>query len=268
MRRRLPRQSDVRNAPGPSRSSRLRKQVHQTRATLRVPRQHRERLRLGDPDQLPGLGPVADVVAVAVDEQVRRRAVHELEPLLGHGLPVLGGHALAHDPAGDRDELVVDVGDALGVDAAADVGHLLRPPRGLDELVEVAHGSLLGRSPPACGVGSLLGRAQATWPATAVQVAGDDTLSPGESPRRPPGQFSIGVSRSGCPTRSTSRRRRPRRGRRRARARSRRPSPRRRRCSRRPPAGRSARRRRRHRRRPARSSSGDRNGPSPASSSR
>ncbi len=33
MRRRFPRQSDVRKAPGPSRSSRFRKHVHQTRAT-------------------------------------------------------------------------------------------------------------------------------------------------------------------------------------------------------------------------------------------
>src|SRR5207244_471622 len=103
---------------------------------------------------------------------------HRVERLLGHGLPVGGGDALAHDPARDRDELVVDVADALGVDAAADIRHLLRTPRGLDELVEVAHGSLLGRSPPACGVGSLLGRAQATSPATAVQVAGDDTPWP------------------------------------------------------------------------------------------
>ena len=35
IRLRLPRQSEVRKAPGFSRSSRLRKQVHQTRATLR-----------------------------------------------------------------------------------------------------------------------------------------------------------------------------------------------------------------------------------------
>ena len=36
----------------------------------------------------------------------------------GHRLPVLRRDALAHDPAGDRDELVVDVLDALGVDSS------------------------------------------------------------------------------------------------------------------------------------------------------
>ena len=36
-----------------------------------IPRQHLERLRLRDPDELPGFGAVADVVPVAVDEEVR-----------------------------------------------------------------------------------------------------------------------------------------------------------------------------------------------------
>ncbi len=104
---------------------------------LRVPRQGLERLRLGDADELGRLGPVADVVAVPVGEQVRGRAVDELEALLGHPLPVRSRHALAHDPAGHRGELVVDVGDALGVDAPTDVGHECVPTFRLDEALEI-----------------------------------------------------------------------------------------------------------------------------------
>ena len=48
---------------------------------LRVPGQRAERLRLGDADELGRLGAVADVLAVAVDEEVRGGAVDELEAL-------------------------------------------------------------------------------------------------------------------------------------------------------------------------------------------
>ena len=102
-----------------------------------VPRQHLERLRLGDPDELPRLRAVADVVAVPVREEVRRGAVDQLEALLGDALPVGRGNALPHDPAGYRGELVVDVGDALGVDPLPNVLHQLRTPIRPDEALQV-----------------------------------------------------------------------------------------------------------------------------------
>src|SRR5215472_11270536 len=83
---------------------------------LRVPRQLAERLDIRDPDELPRLGPVADVLPVAVGEQVGGGPVDELEAPPGDPLPVVGRHALAHDAAGDRHELIVDIADALGVD--------------------------------------------------------------------------------------------------------------------------------------------------------
>jgi hypothetical protein len=108
---------------------------------LRVPGERHERLGLRNADELGRLGPVADVVAVAVGEEVRRRPVDELEALRGHRLPVPGRDALPHDPAGDRDELVVDVLDPLGVDAPADVLHELVAALGADEAFEVGrHG--------------------------------------------------------------------------------------------------------------------------------
>src|SRR5947208_7997698 len=65
--------------------------VAETRAPhardLGVPRQRHERLRLRDADQLPGLRAIADVVAVPVREQVRRRPINELEALAGDALP-------------------------------------------------------------------------------------------------------------------------------------------------------------------------------------
>ncbi len=88
---------------------------------LAIPGQHLEGLGLGQADELGGLRAVADVVPVPVGEEVGGRAVDELESLRGHALPVRGGDALAHDPAGDRDELVVDVRHALGVDAPPDI---------------------------------------------------------------------------------------------------------------------------------------------------
>ena len=88
---------------------------------LAVPGEHLEGLGLGQAHELRGLGAVADVVPVPVGEEVGGRAVDELESLRGHALPVRGGDALAHDPARHRDELVVDVRHALGVDATPDL---------------------------------------------------------------------------------------------------------------------------------------------------
>src|SRR3546814_3103001 len=59
--------------------------------------------------QLRGLGPVADIVLVAVDEQVGGRPVDQLEAPLCDRFPVIGGNPLADHAASHRDELVVDV---------------------------------------------------------------------------------------------------------------------------------------------------------------
>jgi hypothetical protein len=48
-----------------------------------------------------------------------------------------GRDSLAHHPAGDGDELEVDEGDAVGLDAAADLLDLLLPAILFDEAFEV-----------------------------------------------------------------------------------------------------------------------------------
>ena len=104
-------------------SSRPRNRVHHTRAVFGSQGKHVERLGLGDAHQLACLGAVADVVAVAVREQVGRGPVDELESGAGDPLPVGGGDALAHDAPRHRDELVVHVLDALIDDLAVDGLH-------------------------------------------------------------------------------------------------------------------------------------------------
>ena len=60
---------------------------------------------------------------------------------------MLRGDALAHDPAGDGDELVVHVGDALGVDLFAHLRDELFPTRLSGERLEVSrHSALPSRS--------------------------------------------------------------------------------------------------------------------------
>jgi hypothetical protein len=60
---------------------------------------------------------------VAVGEEVGRRSVDQLEPLLGEAFPVVGGCTLSHDPAGDRGELIVDVLHVAVVDLPPDFPH-------------------------------------------------------------------------------------------------------------------------------------------------
>ena len=90
-----------------------------------VPGQLHEGLGVGDADQLGCFRPVADVVGVAVGEEVGCRAVDELEAALGDLFPVIGGDALADDPPGDGNELIVDVGNAEIVDLGAHLPHQL-----------------------------------------------------------------------------------------------------------------------------------------------
>ena len=107
-----------------------------------VPRELAEGLRLGDPDQLLVLRTVAEVLAVAVEEEVDGRAVHELEAPLGDALPVIGGNALAADASGDRNELQVQVVDAEPVDHLAHLADLLRPSGRFHEPFDVHRHSL------------------------------------------------------------------------------------------------------------------------------
>ena len=81
-----------------------------------VPGQLHEGLRIGNADQLRGLGAVADIIFVTIDVQIGGRAVDQLETALGHCLPMIGRNALADDAPRYRDELAVDVLDAQLVD--------------------------------------------------------------------------------------------------------------------------------------------------------
>ena len=82
IRLRLLRQSEVRKAPGVLLVFTAAEAGAPHARHLLVPGQHLEGVRLGDADQLPGLRAVADVLAVAVGEEVGGGAVHELEALL------------------------------------------------------------------------------------------------------------------------------------------------------------------------------------------
>src|SRR5438552_19143576 len=53
---------------------------------------------------------------------------------------MVGGHALADDAAGDRDELVIDVLDSQFLDLLADLFHQLLAALGIDVLFQVGHG--------------------------------------------------------------------------------------------------------------------------------
>src|SRR5690349_5044611 len=70
-----------------------------------VPRKLHEGLRLRDADELGGLRPVAQIFAAAIEEEIHGGAVDELEALLGHRFPMIGGNALAADAPRHRDEL-------------------------------------------------------------------------------------------------------------------------------------------------------------------
>ena len=147
---------------------------------LRVPRQLAERVHVRQADELPGLGPVPDVVAVPVGEQVGGGPVDQLEAAVGDPLPVVGGHALAHDPPGDRDELVVDVGDALGVDLRADTLDRVGATVGVNEPFEVGtHTASLAASRPgqAAPAVSGSGGSNARDLRTVNPVSWDDTTS-------------------------------------------------------------------------------------------
>ncbi len=165
---------------------------------LAIPRQYTERLDVSKTDQLAGLRAVADVVPVPVDEQVRGGAVDELEPLTGDVLPMLGRDALAHDPTRDGDELVVHVGDALGVDLLANLRDGLFPSRLIDERLEVGHSAspfvsgATALASPDAPRGCASGRATSYAPTLgAFQPNPPHQMYPDESRRRPPTAYAL-----------------------------------------------------------------------------
>ena len=93
----------------------------------RVPGQGLEGVQVGHRGQLRLLRPEADVVALAIGEQVRRRPVDELVAAGSDLREPARHHALAVDVAADRDLLEEDVLDPLALDPLLDLGDL-RPP--------------------------------------------------------------------------------------------------------------------------------------------
>jgi hypothetical protein len=76
-------------------------------------------------------------LTAAVDEQVDRCAVDELEALLGNAFPVIGGDSFADDAAGDGYELQVKVFDAQLVDQSPHLFDVLGAAVGADEFFDV-----------------------------------------------------------------------------------------------------------------------------------
>ena len=101
-----------------------------------IPRQHGERVEVGDRCQLGFLGTEADVVAVAVGEQVGRGAVDELVAALGDLRKERRHDALAHHPARDRDLLEEHVLDPTLLDQMRQLCDLLGTPGGVASLLE------------------------------------------------------------------------------------------------------------------------------------
>src|SRR6185503_1911562 len=90
-----------------------------------------------------GFRAVADILLVAVDEQVGSGAVDQLEAALGGRFPMVGGDALADDASRHRDELVVDVSDAQFLDFLPHLLNKLGAARLLDMGFQIGH-----RGPP------------------------------------------------------------------------------------------------------------------------
>ena len=76
---------------------------------------------------------------MTVEEEVGGGPVDQLESLGGDGGPVGGGDPFPHDAAGDRDELEVDVGDALALNPTGHLFDRLVPPVLIHEAFEVCH---------------------------------------------------------------------------------------------------------------------------------
>ena len=111
-----------------------------------VPGQDREGVEVGDRGQLGLLGPEADVVVLAIGEEVSGGPVDELVAALGDLREPARNDSLAVDVAADRDLLEEDVLDPLALDQLGDLGDLLGAPGGLASLLQRLRGGLdLGR---------------------------------------------------------------------------------------------------------------------------
>ena len=111
-------------------------------ANLRRPRQLHECFRLRDTDQFRRLRAIAQIVACPVGKEVHRRAIDQLEALLGHAFPVVSRDALTHDLAGDRNELQIEIFNPHLVNHLAHLLDLFVPSRGLHKLFNI-HGHVV-----------------------------------------------------------------------------------------------------------------------------
>ena len=118
----------------------------------RVPRQALEGVEVGHRRQLGLLRAEADVVVLAIGEQVGGSAVDELVAARGHLREPTGDDALAVDVPADRDLLEEDVLDPLALDAGGDLGDLLAPPGSVAGLLRASlgGGSIRGDSSTFC----------------------------------------------------------------------------------------------------------------------
>src|SRR5262249_29297994 len=103
-----------------------------------VPWQLHESLRLRHAHQLGRLRPVAEIFAVAVEEEIDGSAVGELGTAICHVLPMIGRDALTHDSARHRYELKIEILDSERVDLGAHLLDQLLAPRSRGELLIVA----------------------------------------------------------------------------------------------------------------------------------
>ncbi len=163
-----------------------------------VPGELHEGLGLGNADQLGRFGAIAKIVAVPVEEEVHGGAVDELEALPRDALPMVGRDALAHDAAGDRHELQIEVLDAELVDLAADLFDKLLALRIVDEALDIRQSTCLWMQLRSChtstvsSTGMDYGRSGAARPwrsgrsgtAPAACSSLPSTLAPRACPRR------------------------------------------------------------------------------------
>src|SRR5580700_7160107 len=104
-----------------------------------VPGQLAERLGVGYADQLRRLGAITDVLVVSIEKKIGGGTVDELESALANRFPVVGRDAPADEPAGDRDELIVDGCDAKLVDLSAHLAHHVCPSLLSNVSFEIRH---------------------------------------------------------------------------------------------------------------------------------
>ena len=107
------------------------------------PWQLHESLGLRNADQLRRFRTITQIVAGAVGKQVDRRAIDQLETLFRNALPVVGRDALAHNFAGDRHELQIEILNPHPVNHFTDFFDFFVAAGSLDKTFQISsHGFL------------------------------------------------------------------------------------------------------------------------------